>query len=71
MNYDKKRKRQNGRQDGSMSNNQKSYMEGYMDGQHNIIDKMIENGILPEVNFDLKPRYYHESTSHDTIDKPE
>lgn len=51
MNYEKKRNRQKGRQKGIESERQMIYRKGFFDGQAQVIDRMIEAGILPPVNF--------------------
>lgn len=47
INYEKKRKRQNGRQGGKESPRQAAYRQVYYDGQSELIRKYIEAGILP------------------------
>ena len=59
-NYDKKRKRQNGRQGGSQSERQRIYQEGFFAGQGQVIDRMIEAGILPPVSFEMVPKTQEE-----------
>lgn len=56
MNYEKKRKRQNGRQGtGSESERQRIYRQGYWDEKHALIERFIEAGVLPPITFDMKP----------------
>ena len=54
MNYEKKRKRQNGRQRINESERQIIYRQAYYDGQAEIIERMINAGVLPPVSYDLK-----------------
>ncbi len=55
MNYDKKRKRQNGRQGvGSESERQRIYRQGFFDGQAQVIGRMTDAGILPPITFAMK-----------------
>jgi hypothetical protein len=56
-NYDKKRKRQRGRQGGGESERQRIYREGFFAGQHQVIDRMVDSGILPRIDFELKEVY--------------
>lgn len=60
-NYTKKRKRQSGRQDCNPSERQRSYLKGYLDGQGELVQRLIKAGILPEVNFELKPKTFEQS----------
>lgn len=55
MNYDKKRKRQNGRQGiGTLSERERIYRQGHFDGASELIQRLKEAGILPEIKYDLK-----------------
>lgn len=57
MNYEKKRKRQNGRQ----SKNKSSYrviIDEYWKMEQERISALIKEGKLPELKFDLKNIYY-------------
>lgn len=55
MNYEKKRKRQNGRQVPSESERQKIYREVFYTGQAFTIERMIAAKILPRFDFNLEP----------------
>jgi len=51
MNYEKKRKRQNGRQKRNCEPKYKIWIDEW-DRLHATIDKAIKDGILPPVDFD-------------------
>ena len=51
MNYEKKRKRQNGRQKRKRTHCNQVWIDEY-ERLHKIIDKAIKDGILPPVTFD-------------------
>lgn len=55
MNYDKKRKRQNGRQvGGTLSERDKIYYQSHYCPSSELIQRMIEAGVLPEIKFAFK-----------------
>lgn len=56
MNYEKKRKRQNGRQEGTISERQSEYIKGYHDGQAALISRLIKARVLPPVTFEKVPQ---------------
>lgn len=53
MNFKKKRARQNGRQQGVISQREAAYRKAYYDGQGKVIERMIEAGLLPRVEFEV------------------
>lgn len=55
MNYQKKRKRQNGRQKRNGTSNYKIWLDDEFDKLHATIDKAIKDGHLPPVSFDPIP----------------
>jgi hypothetical protein len=56
MNYEKKRKRNNGRQGiGTESERARIYRQAYYDAQSELIGRFIEAGILPPITFERKP----------------
>jgi hypothetical protein len=55
MSFNKKRKKQNGRQ--GASEKQQRYQKGFFDGQAKLIDKLIDAGALPKIDFSLKSVY--------------
>jgi hypothetical protein len=59
-NYEKKRKRQNGRQGGGESARQQAYRKGYYDGAGDLISRLAEAGLLPDVKFDIETIKYNE-----------
>ena len=56
-NYTKKRKRQNGRQEPLELDRNQIYRDGFFAGQSQVIERMINAGILPSVDFNLERVY--------------
>ena len=61
MNYQKKRKRQNGRQKRNCEPKYKIWINEW-DGLHVTIDRLVAEGQLPKITFDEKPSYIYRST---------
>ena len=60
MNYEKKRKRQNGRQECRPSERYRAKLEAHFEKVGADITRMIEEGVLPPITFSSDPIYkYH------------
>lgn len=61
MNYQQKRKRQNGRQKRNCEPKYKIWINEW-DRLHATIDRLVAEGKLPTITFDEKPSYIYCST---------